>query len=316
MQSSFIITIDVEGDNLWSKPDIITTSNSLFIPRFHNLCEKYEFKPTYLVNYEMIQDPFFQDFAKKKLSENVAEVGMHLHAWNSPPISPLTVNDHLYHPYLTEYPSDTMEEKIIFLHKLLEDVLGAKVVSHRAGRWTIDSIYMHILRSIGYKIDCSVTPHVSWGRIYGNPNGKGGADYTHFPAKQYFMDLDNISKETNSSFLEVPVTILKSDQVGLNNKDNKPLWLRPNGKNLDSMLKIVEYAASHDFTYLEFMLHSSELMPGGSPTFKNGDEIEILYCDIEYLFRQISINFKGRTLSEHYLLTTQSASCRLVDDSK
>jgi hypothetical protein len=37
-------------------------------------------------------------------------------------------------------------------------------------------------------------------------------------------------------------------------------------------------------TYLEFMLHSSELMPGGSPTFPDQESIEALYRDLEALF--------------------------------
>ncbi len=33
----FLITIDTEGDNLWSLPREITTSNAKFLPRFQNL---------------------------------------------------------------------------------------------------------------------------------------------------------------------------------------------------------------------------------------------------------------------------------------
>ena len=51
--SQFLITIDCEADNLWNKPKIITTKNASFIPRFQKLCEKHNFKPTYLTNYEM-----------------------------------------------------------------------------------------------------------------------------------------------------------------------------------------------------------------------------------------------------------------------
>ena len=39
----FIITIDTEGDNIWSKPKKITTENVHFLPRFQELCNKYAF---------------------------------------------------------------------------------------------------------------------------------------------------------------------------------------------------------------------------------------------------------------------------------
>ena len=58
----FLITIDVEGDNLWSRPKKITTNNSNYLPRFQKLCKDYGFKPTYLVNYEMACCPSFKEF--------------------------------------------------------------------------------------------------------------------------------------------------------------------------------------------------------------------------------------------------------------
>ena len=48
------------------------------------------------------------------------------------------------------------------------------------------------------------------------------------------------------------------------------------------------------------MLHSSEFMPGGSPNFKTGEDIEKLYSDLEILFQIIATNFSGMTLNEFY----------------
>ena len=58
--SSFIVTVDTEGDNLWNwhKGKNITSYNSRYIPRFQELCEKYGVKPVYLVNYEMVMDDY------------------------------------------------------------------------------------------------------------------------------------------------------------------------------------------------------------------------------------------------------------------
>ena len=93
----FLITIDTEGDNLWSHPKNITTENAKFIPRFHQLCRTYNLKPTYLVNYEMVCSKVFENFGKEILSNHSGEIGMHLHAWNNPPICSLTKDDYLQH---------------------------------------------------------------------------------------------------------------------------------------------------------------------------------------------------------------------------
>lgn len=50
-----------------------------------------------------------------------------------------------------------------------------------------------------------------------------------------------------------------------------------------------------------FMLHSSELMPGGSPNFKTVESIEKLYNNIEYIFQYIkNKGYIGMTLNEYY----------------
>lgn len=77
-----------------------------------------------------------------------------------------------------------------------------------------------------------------------------------------------------------------------------PVWLRPNGRNLHQMLWILELAKARNLEYVEFMLHSSEFMPNGSPNFPNESSIEKLYVDLEELFVIASERFQGVTLSE------------------
>jgi hypothetical protein len=63
---------------------------------------------------------------------------------------------------------------------------------------------------------------------------------------------------------------------------------------------IVERVLAERLGHAEFMLHSSELMPGGSPTFPDAASIEKLYEDIEALFRGLRGRFRGQTLSEFH----------------
>ena len=102
MDKYFIITLDAEGDNIWEKRNETEVNNSKYLPRFQELCEKYKFKPTYLTNYEMAKSKHFIELGKSILANNTGEVGMHLHAWDNPPIYNLTAKDWEYHPYLIE----------------------------------------------------------------------------------------------------------------------------------------------------------------------------------------------------------------------
>jgi len=126
------------------------------------------------------------------------------------------------------------------------------------------------------------------------------------------MDAEDISRPGKSSLLEVPMSIhlkhsplmngLKQGYDALRGKKRSPsaLWLRPSGGNLERMKQVAAKSLSQGHDYVEFMLHSSEFMPGGSPTFKNEQDIEGLYRDVEQLFSWLSERTVGLTLAEYY----------------
>ena len=318
MPPSYLITIDVEGDDQWASSPTVTTRNAQFLPRFQQLCERHRLRPTYLTNYEMAMCPVFREFGRDVLRRGVGEIGMHLHAWNNPPEAPLTPQDYAHHTYLIEYPEPVMREKVKLMTATLEDVFGVKMVSHRAGRWGFNETYARILIEQGYLVDCSVAPHTSYRHHKGAPHGNGGPDFQGFPEHAYLLDPNDIRKEGTSPLLEVPVTVRRVwEPVGrwlhrlFRNAPGKlrsPVnrlypavrWLRPRGDNLRTMLRLQQHVAAQNAAYAEFMLHSSELMPGGSPTFRTDESIERLYDDLEILFEQASRTFQGLTLGEIY----------------
>ena len=61
---------------------------------------------------------------------------------------------------------------------------------------------------------------------------------------------------------------------------------------------MVDQVVAEKRNYLEFTLHSSEFMPGGSPTFRTDDDIERLYDHLEALFSRVRSHFGGETLAE------------------
>jgi hypothetical protein len=314
VRPAFLITIDTEGDDLWSGPSQIATRNSQFLPRFQALCERFGFTPTYLTDYEMALCPVFSAFARDVLRRGAGEIGAHLHAWNTPPIRPLTANDNACGPYASEYPSDLVSEKLSVLTCLLADTFQAPMTSHRAGRWGFDGSYARSLAGLGYLVDCSVTPGVSWKTSLGKPGGEGGPDYTAAPCEPYFVDFDDARRPGASDLLELPVTILSLAPRAierlrhalperaiprrvLNRLYPPRAWLRPDGKSRRRLLRVLAQALRERRTYLEFMIHSSELMPGGSPTFPDQESIEALYRGLEALFAAAALRCRPATLT-------------------
>jgi hypothetical protein len=311
---AFLITIDTEGDDIWARSPRITTENARFLPRFQALCEEFGFKPTYLVNHEMASDDGFAEFGRSVIRRGTGEVGLHVHPWNSPPFDGEARND-IPHVYLFEVPQDLLRAKVEALTRLLEQRFEVRPRSHRAGRWGFDGRVARLLADMGYAVDCSVTPGVSWRKHLGAPDGQGGTDYFGFPDEPYFLDLDDIRRAGTSTLLEVPVTIRPNHPAPLRGLHHaaerrwlgKKLrgvlgspfsWLRPNGKNLDEMLEVSDWAIARRAPVLEFMLHSSEFMPGGSPTFRTAEQIEILYYHLKALFGRLARSVRGQTLSE------------------
>lgn len=299
----FIITIDTEADNQWDSSHDCSTLNVKFLPRFQELAEKYGFKPTWLTTYEMANDGRFVRYFKKKQDNGLCEIGMHLHAWNTPPeykLDSKTEN----RSYLIEYPLEIIDEKIKNLDRMLTKRFGVKPISHRAGRWAMNDDYFKILGKYGYKVDCSITPHINWNKSLGE-TGIPGSNYEKYNEKPLLIN----------NILEVPMTIRKVHQIQFDRIKNirglfgemkrfvlgRNQWMRPDKHLNISGLKRIIKKCSKKNEYIMFMVHSSELMPGGSPNFKHKDDIENLYIIIEKCFSYAKeMGYTGCTLSEYY----------------
>ncbi len=313
---AFIITIDTEGDNIWARPEKVTTANARYLPRFQNVCENFGFKPTYLVNYEMATDRYFQEFGRSVLRTGNAEIGLHVHPWYSPPDAGIYASRR-EHLYLYELSDEMLHAKIDYLTKLLIDLFDIHPVSHRAGRWGFDERVARALVEMGYLVDCSVTPGVCWRKHKGAADGNGGPDYFAFPHLPYFLDLNCVKNSGQSPMLEVPVTVKLNYHFAVQTFHHAiedhliakvfrrvigppHSWLRPDGSNVEAMISLVDWAIRQQSPVLEFMLHSSELMPGGSPTFKTAEQIERLYQDLRKLFNFLTrCGAVGMTLAEY-----------------
>lgn len=295
----FIITIDTEGDNLWDykKGETVTTENTKFLPRFQNLCDEFEFKPVYLTNYEMVNDPAYVKTVQEWVKSNLCEIGVHLHAWNNPPYHKLE-GPYDYNPYLIEYPYEVMYNKFKVIYNLLCNNFGIPITSHRAGRWAMDNRYFKLLSEFGITVDCSVTPGLDWSNNVGIT--RGGSNYQDAGPNVFYIDsilevpmtVRHIHHNTNGSLLHRAKTILKGEHV----------WLRPASHPLPLLKKLIDKVETESQPdYLEFMVHSSELMPGGSPYFKTPESVDVLYKNMREIFSVATqLGYKGTTLQEYY----------------
>lgn len=313
----FIITVDTEADNLWAKENKTKTQNINYIPRFQELCNQYGFYPTYLVSYELVISDGLVSALKSYVDKNLAEIGAHLHPWSNPPFKPEYDGYHKFHAYPHDLPATLFHLKMGELTQKLEDFFQKKVTSYRAGRWGFAAEHIEILLKLGYLVDCSVTPFVSWERFSGKPGAFGGVDYFNAPRKSYILDKTNILNPGQNGLVEVPVTIVPlyanflSSYMAYHASNPivriakavsfGPQWFRPLPYvNASRMIDVAQKWLGLGNNYLEMMTHSSELMPGGSPYYKTKKDIEKLYTKLEKVFMYFkSKGFKGITLTNY-----------------
>lgn len=282
----FFLTVDTEGDNVWGRLKNVTSRNTEKLYRFQELCEKYNVKPIYLTNYEAAINTGYQEFVEKH-KDNL-EIGLHLHAWNSPPSYDLTDDDNKNHPYLHEYPDHIIEEKINFMIKLLKETFKCDIISHRGGRYSISEKMMEVLADHGIKIDCSVVPGIDWSSNTGDPNGNGGPNF-----KSSQSNIHTIYDK----MIEIPVSTYRINKYfDLLHQTNiirrgfgkifnyKNSMLRSKVDNYEEMQKVIKWNLANNATHLEYIIHSSELVCGESSLVSNKIEEDILYDNLEKLF--------------------------------
>ncbi len=302
MSVPFFLTVDTEGDNIWGRPKDITSVNTGKLYRFQELCEKHNIKPIYLTNYEAAINEEYQKFVAKH--KNNLEVGLHLHAWNSPPVYNLTGDDFKYQPYLHEYPIEEIRKKITFMVKLLKETFQTDIVSHRGGRYSINDDIFQILLDNGVKIDCSVVPGIDWSVSKGSPDGEGGPNFIGYEENIYNIYNDMIEIPVSTYRINKYFAVLKPSNIFVRAAGKifnyRNLTLRSKVNNLSDLKKIVKWNLSKKCTHLEYIIHSSELVDGYSGTISSKKEEDIFYKNLEAFFMFLSHqNIVSMTFKEY-----------------
>ncbi|OHB00189.1 MAG: hypothetical protein A3E94_01225 [Candidatus Zambryskibacteria bacterium RIFCSPHIGHO2_12_FULL_44_12b] len=283
-----IITVDTEADNQWKKEKLVTLENIFYLPRFQELAQRFGFIPTYLVTYEVAVNSEAASILSQFQKGGNAEIGAHLHPWTTPPYQKDTAWERKYHRFPSELSFEELDEKMRTLTEAIKENFGESPTSFRAGRWGLSPKVVKVLKELNYTADSSVTPGISWHKTKGDPKGLGGPDFRHAPLFPYEISNDNILSQGESGIVEIPVTILPTGGIIeriVRQATGHPRWFRIFPETTLNDLKIVYKAVlCKHLPYIQFMIHSSELMPGGSPYAKDENAMERTFGLIRDLF--------------------------------
>jgi len=301
-----IVSIDVEEDMPnWEIEAATTIRNLEGISRLQGLFDKYGIRPTYLLNYPYACSEDAVNYFKS--INDRCEIGTHMHSWNTPP---LMEGEEAIIDYQSNLPYEKQAAKIKTVTDKLTEAFGTPPTSFRAGKFGFNDETRDILIELGYIVDTSISPMVSWQK-------QNGPSFLHYRARPFWMS------SSGKRLLEVPVSIglnrnlpellhkvyLRIPKItkirGLLSKDYLNfldlVWLYPALFSEKEMMALVDVMMKKSMNVFNMFFHSSEIKTGESIYTKTEEDLK-KYLERLDIFFNYTINekcMKSVTLSEY-----------------
>ncbi|HEY5388484.1 MAG TPA: hypothetical protein VIL79_11350 [Thermoleophilia bacterium] len=329
-----VVTVDTEADGQWDHGRHLATANVAAWPPFQELCRRHAVRPTYLITSEIAEDLAAAAFLRPLAAAGAVEIGSHLHPWTTPPFgdAPGLRRNDPEHAYPCHLEPDLLRAKLETLTAQVAQVAGTAPSVYRAGRFGLDATGARLLAELGYLVDSSVTPFVTWTANAGRPGRGGGPDFRHHDAYPF-----RVAGTGTPGLVEMPVTIMPTYAVTRRLRwlrehwqarpirrgrqalrvlpRPQPLWLRPRPEyTLGDLQAVLLEAERARLPFAVFMFHSSELLAGASPYRPAQADVDVLLSLLDRLFAWsrgrgygcATLSEAGRELAAYDRLPTQA----------
>jgi len=261
-----VISIDVEEEGLFrGRYDTAPRAENVrHLDRLLFCNREFGVPLTLLVAYPVTRDPRACEVLQRLHAMEGAEIGAHLHHWNTPPLVQLP------HPEPVRcrlLPEELLRSKLETLTVALEEKLGVRPRSFRMGRFDYCEKLTPLLLELGYVADSSFAPlrcqmhgpdHFAWRAELGElAPGLREVPLTTVPV------LEPAARAVEAAGRLLPYAARTRLQRGFGKAfcaGVHPLWF-----SLASMKLATRLHVARGGRVLNMFLHSSELMPGGSP---------------------------------------------------
>lgn len=262
-----VISLDVEEEGLFSGryAERPTVRNVASLLKLRPLSQRFNFPLTLLCSYAVFRDRNAQKVLEEMRDKAGAEIGLHLHHWSTPPLP--EARDRNLSPERTHLlPSRLLRERLYNLAEEGRKFQSASLTSFRMGRWDLKAGLLPMLEELGITVDSSICPLRSF---------PGGADHFLAPADPYWHKFSNGRQILEAPITQIPInaglarlweTVWKKNPQMLDKfhffgaLSANPLW------HSEAVMKqATRLHVARGGKLLNLFLHSSELMPGGSP---------------------------------------------------
>lgn len=303
------IVVDTEEEFDWTRPFARENRSTRNIPaqaHAQAIYARFGAVPTYVIDYPVATDPAAVDYLGGLRARGEAEIGAHLHPWVTPPHEEEVTQRNSYHCNL---PPALERAKIEALTSAIERSFGARPTVFKAGRYGFGARTAEALVALGYTIDCSYVPHVSFA-------SDGGPDYRGVPDQPFWL---------RDGLLEVPMTsgffgaaagagpplapLFDSERAarlrlpGLLSRTGliSRSRLTPEGVSAEEQCRLLSALATRGRRFFTLTYHSPSLAPGHTPYVRTQEELALFLSRIEQVLRFFRDELGGEftTLTRH-----------------
>ena len=293
MPPYYTVTVDTEEEWDWDEGWPVSRHslrNLSTAPDFHALCQSHGARTTWFTNWSVMDDAEARATILDVTANEDAELGMHIHPWLTPPISPED-NTTARLSFLHNSPASVIHQKLDTVWKLfLEHECRPK--SFRGGRYSCGSEIQKFLQhpERGFIADASVVPFTTWDDE-GAPNYRdrnlqpnrlqpvqdGGSAMWEIPCTlaytrnnmEFWADTFDMIEHSFLRHLRLNGMLSSSGIV-------RRIWLNFECTPASEMIALLAFLEKIDIPCVTLTLHSSSLMKGGNPysaTQKSVDDI-------------------------------------------
>lgn len=293
-ESIVILSVDTEEDNWRAARSGLSVENIRELPRLQADCDGLGIPLTFFTTYQVAATPWAAGVLRDLQSSGRAEVGAHLHPWNTPPLDePMVPRNTM----TVNLPIALQRAKLTSLTRAIEEGVGVRPTSFRAGRFGLGRETTRVLIEQGYRADSSVSPWISWA------DTDEGPDFVGAPLSAYTLDGTTDPREPvrGGPLVEIPVSsgysrwpfgawhavheVLRRPWArrlrlaGLAYRLGvvRAITLSPEVSSPRDMLRLAGLIAAHGVTHVSVFFHSPSLRPGLSPFGRTRADVESLH---------------------------------------
>lgn len=288
------VIVDTEEEFDWSRPLARENVAVTTIPaqrRAHALFDRYGIVPTYVVDWPVATSPVARDLLGGLQREGRCGIGAHLHPWVNPPHEEVVS---AAASYAGNLPPALEREKLRRLTEAIAEGFGRAPTVYRAGRYGLGPETPALLLALGYRVDSSVVPWVSFA-------ADGGPDFRGYGIDPFWFG-------PGGRLLELPLTAgftgpLRGRTAALHTATTSPLGMRlrlpgllarsglfdrirlsPEGLRFEQHRRLVETLLADGRRIFSYTYHSPSLAPGHTPYVRSGADLDRFLTDMERFF--------------------------------